>query len=83
MFEIGKEQKEKEKEAPFEFDIEKEIKDEKSYQGYLKEIEEKKQKVQTLRREGGSKEELEKLDLLLAGYDSMKNILEVAKKKGL
>jgi hypothetical protein len=67
--------------ALFEFDLEKDLQDEKKYKVLKDRVEKHVQDIKNKIREGANSEEFEKLGLLLHGYSALLKVLTRMKKR--
>lgn len=72
---FGLEDQKKKKIEPFVFDLEKELKDPKRYREIKQKVEERIQAIKTALKSGESKEEFDKLGMLLHGYTSLLKVM--------
>jgi hypothetical protein len=69
------------KSALFEFDLEKDLQDDKKYKVLKDRVEKHVQDIKNKIREGANSEEFEKLGLLLHGYSALLKVLTRMKKR--
>jgi hypothetical protein len=72
---FGLEDQKKKKTEPFVFDLEKDLKDAKKYRELKMKVEERIQQIKTTLKSGESKEEFDKLGMLLHGYTSLLKVM--------
>lgn len=72
---FGLEDQKKKKTEPFVFDLEKDLKDAKKYRELKQKVEERIQQIKTTLKSGESKEEFDKLGMLLHGYTSLLKVM--------
>ena len=72
---FGLEDQKKKKFEPFVFDFEKDMKDTKKYRDMLKRIEDRIQQLKKILKSGESKEEFDKLGVLLHGYTAFLKVM--------
>jgi len=79
---FGMEKQKKKGQAPFLFDLEKELKDADKQKEYAKRIEERVGKIKEFLRKGSKKEEYDYLGVLLNGYHALAVVLGRASQQG-
>lgn len=72
---FGLEDQKKKKLEPFVFDLEKELKDAKHYKELKQKVEDRIQRIKAILKSGESKEEFDKLGMLLHGYTSLLKVM--------